>query len=187
MSTATLVVPAKMYLDAYVAALELGWSPDNVRGKAAADEQLKAIRQDAAAFLSQLDDPEAKGPPIALPDGRMAKRLPGFYRWIWDGEFCGSIGFRWQNGTSDLPDHVLGHIGFGVVPWKRRQGHATRALALMMDEARGHGLEYVELTTDLDNRASQQVMIANGAQMVGKFRKLDMYGGREALRFRIML
>lgn len=187
MSSTTLVVPSRPYLKAYVAALELGWSPDNVRGKAAADEQIEAIRKDAEGFLSGLDDPDAKGPPIALPDGSVAQRLPGIYRWIWDGEFCGSIGFRWQNGTSALPGHVLGHIGFGVVPWKRRQGHATRALALMLEEARRRGLEYVELTTNVDNRASQRVMIANGAQIVGRFRKLEMYGGHEALRYRIEL
>ena len=45
---------------------------------------------------------------------------------MWDGEFCGSIGFRWQPGTTDLPRHVLGHIGYSVVPWKRRLGYATR-------------------------------------------------------------
>ena len=73
---------------------------------------------------------------VLLPD---AQRLPGFSRWIWDGEFCGSIGFRWQPGTEVLPPHCLGHIGYAVVPWKKRRGHATRALAAMLPLARAEG------------------------------------------------
>jgi len=64
---------------------------------------------------------------------------------MWDGEFCGSIGFRWQPGTEVLPPHCLGHIGYAVVPWKKRRGHATRALAAMLPLARAEGLRYVEL------------------------------------------
>jgi predicted acetyltransferase len=52
---------------------------------------------------------------VALPDGTMVPRLPGFWRWLWDGEFCGSIQFRWQPGTPDLPPTCLGHIGYSVV------------------------------------------------------------------------
>ena len=35
-------------------------------------------------------DREAKGPPVILPDGRTVPRLPGYSRWMWDGEFCGA-------------------------------------------------------------------------------------------------
>ncbi|TGV60745.1 GNAT family N-acetyltransferase, partial [Mesorhizobium sp. M2D.F.Ca.ET.160.01.1.1] len=106
------------------------------------------IERDPVAFLAGLDDPEAKGPPINLPDGTSVPGLPGFRRWIWDGEASGSIGFRWQQGTAELPSHVLGHIGYAVVPWKRRRGYATEALRLMLDEARAVGLAYVEMTAD---------------------------------------
>ena len=79
---------------------------------------------------------------VLLPD---EQRLPGFSHWMWDGEFCGGIGFRWQPGTKVLPPHCLGHIGYAVVPWKKRRGHATRALAAMLPLARAEGLRYVEL------------------------------------------
>jgi hypothetical protein len=49
---------------------------------------------DAAAFVASLGDPEARGGPITRPDGWQLARLPGHSRWIWDGEFCGSINFR---------------------------------------------------------------------------------------------
>lgn len=42
-----LVVPAAEHLASYVGALERAWSPDNLRGKAAAEEQLAWIARDA--------------------------------------------------------------------------------------------------------------------------------------------
>src|SRR6188472_3797442 len=138
-----LVRPGPEHLTSYVAALERGWSADNERGVEAAREELSRIQADAAAFLASMEDREAKGPPIALPDGSTAKRLPSFRRWLWDGEFCGSIGLRWQPGTTALPPHCLGHIGYAVVPWKRRRGYATAGLAEMLKSARAEGLRYV--------------------------------------------
>jgi predicted acetyltransferase len=182
--TAQLIIPTLQHLPSYVAALESGWSPDNTRPEAAI-EQLERIRSDGESFLRGLVDPDARGGPIRLPDGSLIPRLPGIHRWIWDREFCGVVGLRWQNGTSELPPHVLGHIGFAVVPWMRRQGYATRGLALMLPEARVRGLSCVELTTAPDNIASQSVIKANGGRLVRRFHKAAAYGGDEALLFRI--
>lgn len=183
----TLVRPSIDHLAAYTAALERGWSPDNVRGAQAAREQLGRIGADPAGFIASLDDPDAMGEPVRLPDGSLVPRLPGFTRWIWDGQLCGSIGIRWQRGTSALPPYVLGHIGFAVVPWKRGAGRAKQALALMLLEARRQDLDYIELTTDPENVASQRVIQACGGELVERFRKAAVYGGSEALRFRIEL
>lgn len=182
-----LVVPSLSHLDAYSDALKRGWSPDNIRLEAAAREQLARIAADPEAFIALLDDREGKGPPITLLDGSQIRRLPGFHRWMWDGDFCGSIGFRWQPGGSTLPAHVLGHIGYAVVPWKRRRGYATQALALMLAEARHEGLAYVELTTDPDNEPSQKVILANGGKFIERFRAGAAYGDKEEFRFRIPL
>jgi predicted acetyltransferase len=182
-----LVVPSLAHLDAYAEALRRGWSPDNIRLEEAAREELELIAEGRAAFVALLDDREAKGEPITLPDGSQVPRLPGYRRWMWDGEFCGSIGFRWQPGTSALPAHCLGHIGYSVVPWKQRRGYATRALALLLPEVRKEGLDYLELTTDPDNLASQKVITANGGTLVKRFRKEPAYGEAEALLFRIPL
>ena len=184
-----LVIPSESYLPEYVAALRRGWSADNIRGAEAAKEELVKIEHDPRGFVqTKADDREAKGGPVKLPDGSNVQRLPGFVRWIWDGEFCGSIGFRWQPGTPSLPPHVLGHIGFAIVPWKREKGYATKALALMLEEARAEGLPYVELTSDPENRASQKVIMANGGILIERFQKPQQYGlGQEGLRYRIML
>ena len=181
-----LVRPAPEYLSSYVAALERGWSPDNVRGAIAAREELAKIETDAAAFLASLDDREAKGPPVTLPDGSVVARLPGYRRWLWDGEFAGSIGFWWQPGTTALPLHCLGHIGYAVVPWKQRRGYATRALQALLIEAKTEGLPYVEITADIENIASQRVILRNGGTLVEQFTKPLLHGGTQGLRYRIV-
>ncbi|HEX5436460.1 MAG TPA: GNAT family N-acetyltransferase [Gemmatimonadaceae bacterium] len=181
-----LVWPAEEHLASYVDALTRGWSADTQR---AADglEELARIEADPVLFIAQQVDREGRGPPVVLPDGSIAVRIPGYRLWMWDGVFCGSISFRWQPGTTELPPHCLGHIGYSVVPWKRRLGYATRALALVLPLARREGLPFVELTTNLDNVASQRVILRNGGELVERFRKPVASGGTEALRYRILL
>jgi predicted acetyltransferase len=182
-----LVRPGPEHLASYVSALRQGWSADNIRGKAAADEELASIEADPDSFIAGMEDREAKGGPIELPDGSKAVRIPGFRRWMWDGEFAGSIGFRWQPGTTALPPHCLGHIGYAVVPWKQGNGYATRALRLLLPEAMAEGLPYVEITTDLENVASQRVILANGGILVDQFNKPPAFGSKASLRYRIAL
>ena len=185
--TFQLLKPQLEYLPHYAAALERGWSPDNLRGVLAAQEMLKAIAEDPIAFIHSLDDIEAKGAPITLPDGSLVPRLPSYHRWMWDGEFCGSIGFRWQPGTSALPPYVLGHVGYGVVPWKRGRGYARQALRLLLPEIRLRGLSSIDITTDLDNHASQRVITGCGGVLIERFHEPQTHGGREGLRYRIDL
>jgi len=181
-----LVWPAAPYVGGYVAALQEGWSPDNLRAEAALEE-LERIRRHPDQFLAEQVDREGKGPSVTLPDGSIVRRLPGYKQWMWDGEFCGVIGFRWQPGTADLPPHVLGHVGFSVVPWKRRRGYATRALQLLLPHIKKEGLSHVELTTDPGNVGSQRVIAANGGRLVERFTRPAVFGGAEGLRFRILL
>ncbi|MGH8092059.1 MAG: GNAT family N-acetyltransferase [Chthoniobacterales bacterium] len=182
-----LVWPSLQYLPGYVAALERGWSPDNSRGAEVVREQLDAIAANPEGFLSGLVLRRPTGEVITLPDGSKAPRLPGYRRWLWDGEFCGSIGFRWQIGTSALPPYILGHIGCAVVPWKQRRGYATEALRQLLPEARAEGLDYVEITTDPDNVASRRVVEANGGVLVERFIRPAQYGRTPAIRYRIAL
>jgi predicted acetyltransferase len=182
-----LVQPSLDRLASYVAALKRGWSPDNIRGIAASIDELSQIEKDASLFVAHLTDREAKGPPVVFPDGTTAPRLPGFRLWLWDTEFCGSIGLRWQPGTSELPAYVLGHIGYAVVPWKEGRGYAKLALKLMLEHARDEGLEYVDITTDPDNAASRRVIEVNGGVLIERFQRPAQYGASDALRFRIAL
>jgi predicted acetyltransferase len=185
--TVELVKPGLEHLPSYLAALRRGWSPDNIRGAAAAEEQIKAIEADPAAFIGRQEDLEAKGPPVTLPDASTVPRLPGFTRWVWDEEFCGSISFRWQPGTSALPERCLGHVGYAVVPWKRGRGHATFAVRQLLPEIEKFGLAYIEITTDPDNVPSQKVITACGGRLLERGRRPAAHGGTEMLRYWIDL
>jgi len=182
-----LVWPAAEHLPSYVAALEAGWSADTARAAVAAAEELERIRQGPEQFLAGLVDREARGEPVRLPDGSSVPRIPGVLRWMWDGEFCGSIGFRWQPGTEALPPTCMGHIGYAVVPWKQGRGYARQALAATLPLALAEGLRYVELTTNAGNTASQRVIEACGGVLHERFEKPPQQGGGPALRYRIAL
>jgi predicted acetyltransferase len=90
-----------------------------------------------------------------------------------------------SSGT--LPPYCLGHTGYAVVPWKQRRGYATRALGLVLSQARQRGLPYVEITTSPANVASQKVIIANGGVLIEEFEKLPSLGGGPERRYRIAL
>lgn len=185
-----IVRPEAIHLDSYLKALkrevilaeydgvEL---PRNVA-------QIAEIEANPESFLAKQDDPEALGGDVVLPDGSHVPRIPGFTRWMWDGEACGSINFRWQPGTTELPPTCLGHIGYEVFPWKRGLGYAYEALKQMLPEAKKLNLPFVELVADTDNLISQKVIVKNGGVFHEKFRKPESYGGSpDALRYRIYL
>lgn len=164
----TLIEPDATALPGYRAALLRGWSSNTTRDVSA--EELARLDADPAAFVAQMRHPTG---PITLPDGTQVPRLPGCIRWLWDGEFCGSINLRHQPGTPELPPHVSGHIGYAVVPWKQRLGYGTAALAQMLPIAAASGLPWVDLTCDLDNAASARIIETNGGQ-----RQADKSGKR---------
>jgi predicted acetyltransferase len=180
-----IVRPLEEHLPSFMAALEQGWSPDTTRGPEAAVEALEIVRRDPAKFLERAIDREAAGDPVTLPDGSTVPRIPGYNHWMWDGEFCGTIGFRWQPGTAELPPHVLGHIGYAVVPWKRRKGYATEALRQLIPIVAQEGLPYVEITCDPSNEPSIKVIETNGGVLIERFTKPPQFGGNPGLRYRI--
>ena len=55
-----------------------------------------------------------------------------------------------------------GHIGYSVRPARRREGHASRALALGLREAALRGVDRVLVTCDVDNHPSARTIERNG-------------------------
>lgn len=125
--------------------------------------------------------PEADGPQDAGPEAYAASvarselfrdestplpgtRLHSDFLWITDGDAI--VGFLRVTYAlnADLLE-VGGHIGYSVRPSRRRQGHASRALALGLDRARARGLDRVLVTCDDDNVASIRTIEAQGGRL----------------------
>ena len=182
-----IVRPEEIYLESYKSALVLAISSGTAAYLAMAQDELSEIEADPISFLAEQEDPKALGPAVKLPDGSLVPRLPGITRWMWDGQVCGSINFRWQVGSTELPPHCLGHIGYEVFSWKRNRGYASEALKQILPEAIRLGMPFVELTTDVGNLFSQKVIKKNGGILHEKFVKPASHGGTDALLFRIYL
>jgi predicted acetyltransferase len=162
--TVRLTPPDLDRMAEHAAALERGWSPNNDRD--VSGEQLALYRRDPQALLDEMTRQDGT---ITLGGGEVVQRLPSRVFWIDDGDVSGYLNLRWQPGTEALPPHCHGHIGYAVVPWKRRRGYATRALALVLPVARGVGLPRVNIACDEDNEPSRRVIVANGGVPTGRF------------------
>lgn len=183
----SLRVPDRSLLGAYEAALRDGWSPNTVRN--VAPEQLKEIAAGPDAFLSGL---VGKGGRIRLREGLEVEKLPDRVRWIFAADrpgepFVGAINMRWQEDDEGrpieaLPAHVLGHVGYSIVPCFAGNGYATAALAGMLHEAREVGLPRLVITCDAGNLASRRIIEKNGGRLLESFVE-PLYGPGERLRF----
>lgn len=106
------------------------------------------------ALLLEESDPE-----IPLPEGR----VPCTYFWITDGapdEVVGFLALRHQLNAWLFEEG--GHIGYSVRPSRRREGHASRALALAVRRAAALGIERVLVTCDDDNVPSARTIERGG-------------------------
>jgi len=181
-----IIRPEKIHLESYRKALKraivLGTTKIEM-----AQKKLSEIEADPESFLAKQDDPNALGGDIELPDGAYVPRIPGITRWMWDGQVCGTINFRWQAGTTEVPPYCLGHIGYSVFSWKRNKGYASEALKQILPEAIKLGMPFVELTTNAENLISQRVIEKSGGVLHERFVQPQAYGGVEGIKFRIYL
>ncbi len=144
-----LIDPAPHLREAFLAML------DEFRD--AGEEFHQAEREKAEAdfdaFVNGLHD-EARG--IGLPEGYVPYNT---YWLVCDGRIVATGRLR---HSLDGQAHDNGHIGYDVVPSRRREGIATRLLGMMLEKARRLGLKSVTLVCRSDNTASIRVIEKNG-------------------------
>jgi predicted acetyltransferase len=90
--------------------------------------------------------------------------VPCTHLWLVEGpEYLGRLSIR--HALTDWLRQIGGHIGYEVRPTARRQGHATRMLAMGLPVAASLGIDPALITCDVDNIASRRVIEANGGRL----------------------
>ncbi|MEI7709686.1 MAG: GNAT family N-acetyltransferase [bacterium] len=164
--------PSVEYKESFLRALD-----EYTREGRSLDEGIAEPGDDFAAFVQSKKD-ESAG--VNLKDGR----VPQSTFWIVDGDgYAGRISIR-----HTLNEKLLkkgGHIGYGIIPSKRGQGYATKALELMLPRARALDLKKVLLTCDSTNTASKKIIEGAGGFLENEIPGED--GMPSTLRFWIEL
>lgn len=87
------------------------------------------------------------------------------------GEIVGRTSIR--HALNDFLAREAGHIGYGVLPARRRRGYATEILRQSLIIARAIGIDRVLVTCDDDNAGSATVIESCGGRMDSVVRGTD--------------
>lgn len=158
----TLTVPTTDLYETWAACVaEFGGA--HLDGASIPDEEAADVSREACerVVAKTARERDVSMPP---PDGRV--HASAF--WITEGtEMVGFIQLRHE--LNELLEAIGGHIGYSIRPSARRRGHATRALGLVLDEARALGLDQVLITCDDANLASARTIESHGGELQDVF------------------
>lgn len=168
-------------------ALPFDSAPDTVLVDLIDDDIAAMLRGDARVREGLAPAPGGVDQPAVLVHVRAvgaALRSRGYSGGQWmiaaAGEVVGLIGFK----HPPTPEGEV-EIGYGVAASRRRLGHATRAVAAVLDAARRDPAVRAVLAETLpDNAASQGVLRRNGFERAGT--RFDPADG-ELIRWRAVL
>lgn len=155
-----LVLPTvavhRSFLEAWDEAADGNWMGALVADEQRTREQL-ADPDEFARFVEDLRRD-------VLPESpRPADWCPATTLWYVDGdEWLGRLSIR-----HELTPHLReigGHIGYVIRPSARRQGHATRMLAVSLPIAARLGIDPALITCDTDHVASRKVIESCGGE-----------------------
>lgn len=78
-----------------------------------------------------------------------------------EGEYVGIFNLRHE--LNDYLASHAGHVGYGIARQYRGRGYASKGLALVLEEAKKHGISTAYLSVNKNNPASLKVQKKNGA------------------------
>lgn len=123
--------------------VEKGFVPDRTAAE--------AIIEKAALYAT---------PDAELPEGH----VPCDYYWITEGDqVVGFLSFRRE--LNDSLRRFGGHIGYSVIPSRRREGIVREALRIALRSAKADGYDRVMLTCDDDNIGSIRTIEGAGGEL----------------------
>jgi predicted acetyltransferase len=131
--------------------------------------RLRYPYDDFPALIERLRK-DAEG--LDLDEGRVASST--FWLVENQAEILGVSNLRHE--INDALRRIGGHIGYGVRPSRRREGHATEMLRLTLLEAQKRGIERALLTCDRDNEPSVKTILNNRGQFDSE-EYVDVHGG----------
>lgn len=138
-----------------------GWGEAHGSGSWVFPEEPPYAEGDCAAFVAGVLAAEPGG---GDADTRDSGLVASTHYWIADGaDLVGFLHLR-----HELNDWLLnegGHVGYSVRPARRREGHATRALALAVRRAADRGISRLLVTCDADNSASARTIESVGGTL----------------------
>lgn len=141
--------PSVLYKDSYLSALK----EFHEEGRDL-DIKEEEIEKNFPNFINHLKE-ESKG--LNLKPGY----VPQTVYWVTDNaDYIGRISIR--HSLTDSLLKVGGHIGYEIRPSKRGLGYGTKALELVLPQAKAMGLDKVLLTCDSTNIGSKKIIEANG-------------------------
>lgn len=147
----SLEIPNTAWQDEYLAMINESFETDGRYPY----NNVPLAQTDFAAFVQELDD-ESKG--INIPPG-----IPPQQTYFVVKDKTTVIGeLRFRPHVDPPYEERNGHIGYNLRPRYRGQGYGTRALALILDEARRLGLSGVQIPIEGHNPASVRITEKNG-------------------------
>ncbi len=147
--------------------------------------ELRTLRmEDESSFRSAIEEFARETPPwqfafgfdealpfsdyIALLDGQSrgvgvpSHFVPNtYFVGVVDGTIVGRLSLR--HTLNEFLARIGGHIGYGVIPYQRRQGYATEMFRQVIPHCRLLGIENALISCDEENIASRKVIESFGA------------------------
>jgi len=104
-----LIQPTVDHLQSSLQTLERGWNPLYYNHTVPLT-LIEAMKKDPERFIFFHHDPTSESCAQKFKDGPTKPSIPSITKWMWDGDYAGSIYIRCQYGTTDLPLDANGHI-----------------------------------------------------------------------------